>query len=235
MELLQSLLDNSDTPIVVAFLLGLLTAVSPCPLATNISAIGYISKDLGHIKQTFILGVLYTAGRVLAYTILGVTLIVMLRYGVDTFELQAAVCKYGEMLLPPVLILVGVIMLIGHKLPLRRWGMGVSVDAERFAGRRDSLALGVVFALAFCPTAAMLYFGMLIPMAASEPDGYILPAVYAIATGLPVVVASWILAYSVANIASFYRKMQLFSKWFNRMVAVIFISIGIYYLINIYI
>ena len=89
--------------------------------------------------------------------------------------------------------------------------------------------LGVLFALAFCPTSGLFYFGMLIPMSAAEPGGYLLPIVYAVATGLPVILVAWILAYSVAGIGKFYNRIQVFQKWFNRVVAVLFIAVGIYY------
>ena len=61
-----------------------------------------------------------------------------------------------------------------------------------------------------------------------------MPAVYALATGLPVVIVAWIIAYSIGNIAGFYKKMQVFQKWLNRMVAVLFIIVGIYYAYTFY-
>ena len=81
MEFLQNLSAGSQLPVVTAFLLGLMTAISPCPLATNIAAIGYISKDLQSKRKIFLNGVLYTVGRVLSYTLLGVILIVILKQG----------------------------------------------------------------------------------------------------------------------------------------------------------
>lgn len=93
---------------------------------------------------------------------------------------------------------------------------------------------GLLFALAFCPTSGLFYFGMLIPMSAASAGGYVLPAVYALATGLPVVAVAWVIAYSVANVAGFYKKMQVFQLWFNRLVAVLFIIIGLYYAYIIY-
>ena len=95
--------------------------------------------------------------------------------------------------------------------------------------------LGILFAMAFCPTSGLFYFGMLIPMSASATGGYAMPAVYALATGLPVVVVAWIIAYSIGNIAGFYRKMQVFQKWFNLLVAALFIIVGLYYAYTFYI
>lgn len=235
MDILQSWLEGSDVPMLSAFILGLLTAVSPCPLATNITAIGFISKDIESKNRTFIYGLLYTFGRIVAYTLLGALLIWMLRRGIDTFDLQSEVSRWGELLLSPILIILGLLMLFGDKLPLSRFGINASQRIERLRGVWGSVLLGILFAMAFCPTSGLFYFGMLIPMSASVTGGYALPAVYALATGLPVVAVAWIIAYSIGNIAGFYQKMQVFQKWFNRLVAALFIIVGIYYAFTFYI
>lgn len=229
MDFLQNLLDNSNIPVITAFLLGLLTAISPCPLATNITAIGFISKDIGNRNKIFLGGLLYTLGRVVAYTVLGVILISILKEGSSMFSLQKGISKYGEMLIAPVLIFVGVFMLFGDRLNLPKFGFSGTGKTEKLKGNLGSLLLGVLFALTFCPTSGLFYFGMLIPMSATEPGGYFLPVVYAVATGLPVILVAWILAYSVAGIGKFYNRIQIFQKWFNRVVAVLFIAVGIYY------
>lgn len=234
MDILQTWLEGSEVPVLTAFLLGLLTAVSPCPLATNITAIGFISKDIESKNCTFLLGILYTIGRMVAYSLLGALLIWMLRRGFDTFDLQSKVSQWGEMLLSPVLIVMGLVMLFGDRLPLSGFGLNASEKSGRLRGAWGSLLLGILFAMAFCPTSGMFYFGMLIPMSASATGGYALPAVYALATGLPVVIVAWIIAYSIGNIAGFYKKMQVFQKWLNRMVAVLFIIVGIYYAYTFY-
>ena len=229
MDFLQNLLDNSNIPVITAFLLGLLTAISPCPLATNITAIGFISKDIDNRNKIFLGGLLYTLGRVVAYTVLGIILISILKEGSSMFSLQKGISKYGEILIAPVLIFVGVFMLFGDRLNLPKFGFSGTGKAEKLKGNLGSLLLGVLFALAFCPTSGLFYFGMLIPMSAAEPGGYLLPIVYAVATGLPVILVAWILAYSVAGIGKFYNRIQVFQKWFNRVVAVLFIAVGIYY------
>ena len=229
MDFLQNLLDNSNIPVITAFLLGLLTAISPCPLATNITAIGFISKDIGNRNKIFLGGLLYTLGRVVAYTVLGIILISILKEGSSMFSLQKGINEYSEMLIAPVLIFVGVFMLFGDRLNLPIFGFSGTGRTEKLKGNLGSLLLGVLFALAFCPTSGLFYFGMLIPMSATEPGGYLLPVVYAVATGLPVVLVAWILAYSVAGIGKFYNRIQIFQKWFNRVVAALFIAVGIYY------
>ena len=228
MEYLQNLLDGSTVPVVTAFLLGLLTAISPCPLATNITAIGYISRDITDRNRIFRDGLLYALGRIAAYTLLGAVLIAILREGASMFALQKAISKYGEMLLAPALILIGLFMLFGHKLNLPQFGFSHG-DKIKKRGGWGALLLGVLFAMAFCPTSGIFYFGMLIPMSATETGGYLLPAVFALATALPVVAVAWMLAYSVAGLGRFYSRMQAFQKWFNRIVALLFIAVGIYY------
>lgn len=233
MEFLHSLLENSHVPIFTAFILGLLTAVSPCPLATNITAIGYISKDIESRHRIFWGGILYTLGRVIAYTVLGVVLISILREGASMFAIQKAVSRYGEMLVAPALILVGLFMLFGNRLNLPKFGFSGGGNWKRKGGT-GALLLGVLFSLAFCPTSGVFYFGMLIPMSAAEAGGYLLPAVYAVATGLPVIIVAWILAYSVAGLGKFYNRVQVFQKWFNCVVAILFILVGIYYAVMYY-
>lgn len=124
MDFLQSLLDNSSIPAITAFILGILTAVSPCPLATNITAIGFISKDIENHHRIFINGLLYTFGRIVTYTALGFILIPILREGASMFMVQKAVSKYGEMLIAPILIIIGIFMLDIIKLNIPKINIG---------------------------------------------------------------------------------------------------------------
>ena len=235
MEWLQSLLDSSSTPAVTALLLGLLTALSPCPLATNIAAIGYIGKHIESRKGVFVQGLLYTLGRTIAYTLLGVVLIAILRSGASVFGIQKFIATYGEMILPPALLLIGLFMLFGNRLNLPSFGFGGKSEGLAQRGGVGALMLGVLFALAFCPTSGFFYFGMLIPMSASATMGYLLPILFAIATALPVLVVAWILAFSAGQIGAVYGKMQAIQKWLNIVVGTLFIAIGIYYCLTIYI
>ncbi|MFI3303075.1 MAG: aromatic aminobenezylarsenical efflux permease ArsG family transporter [Rikenellaceae bacterium] len=235
MEWLQSLLDSSTTPIYTAFLLGLLTAVLPCPLATNITAIGFISRDLESRNRIFWNGLLYSLGRILGYTILGVVLIAILREGSSLFQIQKAISKYGEMLLSPALIIIGLFMLFGDKLELPSFGFsGSGGETIKGKGGIGALLLGVLFALAFCPTSGVFYFGMLIPMSAGATAGYLMPVVFAVATALPVIIVAWVLAYSVGEVGKVYNRIKVFQKWFSLVVALLFIGVGIYYGIMFY-
>lgn len=235
MEWLQSLLDSSTTPAVTAFLLGLLTALSPCPLATNIAAIGYIGKHIGSRKGVFVQGLLYAMGRTIAYTLLGVVLIAFLRSGASVFGIQKFIATYGEMILPLALLLIGLFMLFGKQLNLPSFGFGSKGEGLTRHGGLGAMMLGVIFALAFCPTSGVLYFGMLIPMSASTSMGYLLPILFAVATAFPVLVVAWILAFSAGQIGVIYGKMQTIQKWLNIVVGILFILIGIYYGLTIYI
>ena len=234
MDFLQSILDNNSIPAITAFILGILTAISPCPLATNITAIGFIGKDIENHHRIFINGLLYTLGRIITYTILGVILIPILREGASMFSVQKVVSKYGEMLIAPLLIVIGIYMLDIIKLNLPKINFSGNNLKRKTKGSWGALFLGILFSLAFCPTSGIFYFGMLMPMSAAETGGYLLPVVYAIATGLPVILVAWVLAYSVAGLGKLYNRIQVFEKWFRKVVAILFIAVGIYYAVMYY-
>lgn len=234
MDFLQSILDNTSIPAITAFILGILTAISPCPLATNITAIGFIGKDIENHHRIFINGLLYTLSRIITYTILGFILIPILREGASMFSVQKAVSKYGEMLIAPLLIVIGIYMLDIIKLNLPKINFSGNNLKRKTKGSWGALFLGILFSLAFCPTSGIFYFGMLMPMSAAETGGYLLPVVYAIATGLPVILVAWVLAYSVAGLGKLYNRIQVFEKWFRKVIAILFIAVGIYYAVMYY-
>lgn len=234
MEWINNLIETATAPVLIAFLLGILTAISPCPLATNIASIGYISRDIENRKIIFIKGLLYTFGRILAYSALGIILISILEEGASVFGVQKYISKWGELLIGPLLVIIGLFMLFGHKLNLPKFGFNGSGESYRKKGGWGAFLLGVLFALAFCPSSSVLYFGMLIPMSVSSPTGWVLPVIYALATALPVLTIAWVLAYSVKNLSTFYGKIQIIQKWLNLFVGILFLMIGIYYLKMIY-
>lgn len=229
MDELQTLLDNSSIPAVTAFLLGLLTALSPCPLATNIAAIGFISKDIESRHKIFRNGLLYTLGRIVSYTLLGSLLIYMLQEGSGMFGIQSTVNKLGEWFLAPLLLLIGLFLLVGDRLNLPQFGFNGNAEGLARRGGWGAFLIGVLFALAFCPTSGVFFFGMLIPMASTTAEGHLLPAVFAIATAIPVLIVAWILAFSAARIGTFYGKIKIIQKILYRIVGILFILIGIYY------
>lgn len=234
MEWLQALLDDSTAPAFTAFLLGLLTAISPCPLATNIAAIGFVGKDIENRRRIFLNGVLYTLGRVVAYTVLGIVLISVLREGASVFGIQKTIGKWGELLLGPLLLIIGLFMLLGDRLNLPKLGFGGTGEGLARKGSWGAFLLGVLFAMAFCPSSGVFYFGMLIPMSFTATAGWMLPVVFAMATALPVLVVAWMLAFSVERVGEFYGQMQAVQKWLNVGVGVVFVAIGVYYCITMY-
>ncbi|MDD3196441.1 MAG: aromatic aminobenezylarsenical efflux permease ArsG family transporter [Paludibacter sp.] len=236
MEVLRQLTDSSQLPLLTALLLGLMTAISPCPLATNITAIGFIGKDLHDKRKIFLNGIFYTLGRAFTYTVLGSILIVILKQGGSIFKIQQSLSLYGGYFLGPILILIGLFMLDVLKLNFTLKG-ATSEKMEKTARKgtmTSSFLIGVIFALAFCPYSGLLYFGGLIPLAVASQGGIFLPLAFALATGLPVLIFAWILAYSVSSVGSFYSKLKNFEYWFRRVVAVLFIGVGIYYVLTFY-
>jgi cytochrome c biogenesis protein CcdA len=225
------LYENSQIPILSAFFLGLLTAISPCPLATNITAIGYIGKDLEPQKRVFYNGLVYTLGRAFSYWALAAILFI----GADQFKIASFFQQNGEKILGPLLIIAGIFMLglIRISLP------GVSLFSKKLEEKNrwnfwNVFLLGVIFALAFCPYSGVLYFGMLIPMSIGSVKGLFLPLVFALATGIPVIIVAWLLAFTISGIGKFYDVVKKLEFWLRRAVALLFIVVGIYYVVQVF-
>lgn len=231
MEFLQKILENTQYSVITAMILGLMTAISPCPLATNISAIGFISRDIEDRRRVFLNGLVYTLGRAISYT--GIAVIIY--FGAGQIDISGWFQRMGEKFLGPILIIIGLFMLdfITVNLP----GIGSITEKIGEKGRSsylNTLLLGILFAMAFCPYSGVLYFVMLIPMTVASADGLILPVVFAIATGIPVIIFAWLLAFAVGNVGKMYRSIKAFEIWFRRIVAVLFIGVGIWYIIAVW-
>jgi cytochrome c-type biogenesis protein len=232
MEVLQSFLENSQFPLLSAFILGLMTAISPCPLATNITAIGYISKDIESRRKVFYNGLVYTLGRAITYTVIGL----LFFFGAGKIHLSGFLQQWGEKLLGPLLIIIGLAM-IGVFNFIKFPGLSSltgKMENRANKGFWDVLFLGMVFALAFCPYSGVLYFGMLIPMTISSASGLYLPVIFALATGIPVIIFAWFIAFSVGSLSGIYNKTKVFELWFRRVVSILFIAVGIYYIIQVF-
>jgi len=239
MDLLNFLgtMGESPIPVVAAFFLGLMTAISPCPLATNIPAIAYISKRIDSSRHTLLAGFVYTLGRMAAYIAVASAIVL---FGMNLQFIALGLQRYGELLLGPFLVLCGIFLLgIVHfdRLPMGDWFSGfTSGISSRFAdmGYLGAFLLGVIFALSFCPFSAVLFFAMLIPLALGAGDPVIIPAVFAFATGLPVIVISFLLAQGIGKCKGMMQKVGAAEVWIRRAVAVVFIVIGLYYLVLVY-
>ena len=229
MEFLHSLIDNSNIPLLTAFVLGIMTAISPCPLAVNITATAYLSKDISDKKRVLFNGLFYTAGRMFSYTVLAC----IIYFGASKLHIAKWFQQINSLWIGVALIIIGILMLDFIKLNipfLSNWTSRLS-EKQNKRNYWTAFLLGVLFALAFCPYSGILYFGALIPLTIASNEGLLLPPVYSFATGLPVIIIAFLLAYSIANIGKFYNKIKSFELWFRRIVAGIFIGIGIYYVI----
>jgi cytochrome c biogenesis protein CcdA len=209
-----------------ALWLGILTSISPCPLSTNIAAVSYVGRRVGSGGAVLLSGVLYTAGRSLAYMVLGAASVwsLMSMVTVSSF-LQGTFSR----LLGPILIVLGLLLLgiLEFRLP----SVGVSEKMQKRvdrAGLWGAGILGLVFALAFCPVSAGLFFGGLVPMAVERSSPMLLPLAYGIGTALPVIVFAAILATGARWLGAALDRVQVFERWARRVTAVVFIGVGIY-------
>ena len=204
-----------------------MTAISPCPLATNITAIAFISKDIDNKRKVFANGLIYTLGRAISYTSLGL----LFYFGASQFQISGFFHNYGERILGPLLVLIGLLMLDIIKINFPGLGkLSEKMEKKSQSGFAGVLLLGAVFALAFCPYSGVLFFGMLIPITITSASGLYLPIIFALATGLPVILFAWLIAYTVGGVGNIYNRIKIFEIWFRRAIAFVFIGVGIYYI-----
>lgn len=228
MNFINILIDNYNVPILTAFLLGILTSISPCPLATNITAIAYISKEVKTIKNTLLNGLYYTLGRGISYTLLAT----LIYFGLSSFQISRIFQGWGDKILGPVLIIIGLIMFGIIKIKIGGHNQKIEKIKEWLAnkGYIGSLLLGVIFALAFCPYSGVLFFGALIPIVLKSAEGLILPPVFALGTGLPVIIFSFLIAFSMQKVSKAFQIVQKIEKIMRYGVASVFLIAGVYYL-----
>lgn len=230
-------MGESPVPVIAAFFLGLMTAISPCPLATNITAIAYISKRIDSSRHTLLTGIVYTLGRMAAY--IAVASVIVL-FGMNLQFVALTLQQYGERLLGPFLVLCGIFLLGiisldrlpgGDRLSGLTSGLSARLAEKGYLG---AFILGVIFALSFCPFSAVLFFAMLIPLAIGAGDPVFIPAVFALATGLPVIVISFLLAQGIGKCKGMMQKIGAAELWIRRAVAAVFIVVGVYYIVIVY-
>ncbi len=210
-----------------ALWLGILTSISPCPLASNIAAVSFLSKKITHPFMVFLSGLAYTVGRMVAYAALGWIIINSL-LGVP--QVVQFLQKYMGKALGPLLIVTGLFLLeiITIKLP------GVALSQKHHnklveSGALGAFLLGFIFALAFCPISAALFFGSLIPLAISSKVGVVLPFIYGIGTGLPVFIFAVAVALGVTSLSHWFHRITKLEYYTRRITGVIFIMVGLYY------
>jgi len=219
-----------DAPLAVslaALWLGLMTSVSPCPLATNIAAMSYVGREVGSRRLTLVAGVLYTAGRVLAYVALAAILVGGLR---SIPQVALFLQAHMNRILGPLLVAVGLVLL--EWVPLPGFGSGLyDRTGTRLvrAGVLGAVPLGAVLALAFCPVSAGLFFGGLVPLALEHRSALWLPILYGLGTGLPVVVFAVLVSAGVAWAGSAFHRLQSVERWARRVTALVVVAVGLYY------
>ena len=229
MDYLQSLLESTNLPFFSALILGLMTAISPCPLATNITATAFISKNISSKRKVLFSGIMYSLGRAFSYTTIGL----IVYFGASKFHIARFLNQNGERYLGPLLIVIGLIML--NIISLNFFGKSNFKEklSDKFKdkGILGSFLIGVVFALAFCPYSAALYFGMLIPMTISSSEGLYLPIIFAFGTGLPVLLFTYLLAFTADKVGFFYNRLMKIEKVIRILAGVVFIFTGLYYVL----
>ena len=210
MDFINVLIDNYNIPILTAFLLGVLTSISPCPLATNITAIAYISKDIKTVKNTLLNGLFYTFGRGVSYTILAT----LIYFGLSSFQISRIFQGWGEKILGPILIIIGLVMFGIIKVNFNQGGEKIEKIKVWLAqkGYVGSLLLGVLFALAFCPYSGVLFFGVLIPLTLKSAESLLLPPIFALGTGLPVIIFSFLIAFQCRKLAELFKSFKKLKK-----------------------
>ncbi len=205
---------------------GILTSISPCPLAPNITAISFVGRRMASPRGILLSGLLYTLGRALVYTGIG-ALLVMSLLSAPTVSLTLQ--TWMNKLLGPILILVGMVMLGLLRISFRGRGMSERLQqrVERW-GLLGALGLGAVFALSFCPVSATLFFGSLLPLAVRHGSGILLPFIYGIGTAIPVVAFAIVLAFGARWLGKAFERVTLMERWMRTATGLVFVGVGIY-------
>ena len=206
---------------------------SPCPMLTNIAAIGYISKDVSNKYRVLGNGLMYALGRTLAYGVLAYALMVLVQQGGNILGVEQFIENYGQWILSGFMIIMGVLMIVLDYIP----GLKMGFSAEKLQGHIGSsgwgsFLLGMVLSLAFCPTNAVIFFGMLVPLSATAVQGELAPFVFAFATALPVILVAWIISFSLNKIGLFYNSIKRIGVVVRWVVGIVFILVGIYIAIS---
>lgn len=207
--------------------LGILTSISPCPLATNIAAVSFIGKTVETPRHIVLRGLLYTLGRILAYMVLGILLSSSI---LSVFETATSLQKWINPVLGFILIVVGLVLL--EIIPLPSFSGGISQErSARLAGSGPlgALVLGLLFALSFCPVSAALFFGSLLPLALKTDSSLLIPAVYGIGTALPVMGFAFAFGFGLTSVGRAFNGITRIAFWVKRLTAIIFIAVGAYY------
>jgi cytochrome c biogenesis protein CcdA len=225
---INQLIDSANIPVLTAFLIGILTSISPCPLATNITAVAFISKDINNPRNTILKGFIYTLGRGTTYMILSI----IMYFGISSFQVSRIFEGWGDKVLGVILISISLVMFGIIKFP----SVGKSEVLEKVKlkiaskGNLGAFLLGMLFALAFCPYSGVLFFGVLTPLVLRTTEWILLPPLFALGTGLPVIIFSFLIAFSLQRVFKIFKVVSRIEKVVRYVVASTFLIVGVYYL-----
>lgn len=228
MNYINQLIDSANIPVLTAFLIGILTSISPCPLATNITAVAFISKDINNPRNTILKGFIYTLGRGTTYMILSI----IMYFGISSFQVSRIFEGWGDKVLGVILISISLVMFGIIKFP----SVGKSEVLEKVKlkiaskGNLGAFLLGMLFALAFCPYSGVLFFGVLTPLVLRTTEWILLPPLFALGTGLPVIIFSFLIAFSLQRVFKIFKVVSRIEKVVRYVVASTFLIVGVYYL-----
>ena len=210
-----------------ALWLGILTSISPCPLASNVAAVSFLSKKITHPVFVFISGLAYTLGRMVSYILLGWIIISSI---LSAPQVAQFLQKYIGKVLGPLLIIIGFVLLGIITLRLPKLSLSEKYHNKLAeSGAPGAFLLGFIFALAFCPISAALFFGSLMPLAINSKTGIVLPIIYGIGTGLPVLIFAFAIALGVTSLSHWFHRITLFEYYTRKITGAVFIIVGLYY------
>ncbi|MBI5033820.1 MAG: sulfite exporter TauE/SafE family protein [Chloroflexi bacterium] len=227
----QMVLTTDNAPLVGALLVGLLASLGPCPLTTNIAALGYITRELASPQRVFLTSGLYALGRICAYGVLGVALFAA---GLQISRVSHSLQTFAEIALGPLLILVGLVLCDVLRPTVSIGGAWIENWSKRVADWSSvgAFLLGILFALAFCPYSAALYFGVLMPLAFKSPEGIIFPFLFGLGTSVPVLVIGIPFALGVKRLASALDLLARVERGMRKVAALAFIGVGLFMVWN---
>ena len=229
---LLSYAQSVSSPLIMVIILAIVFSLDPCLMLTNIAAIGYIGREVSDKRKALTQGLFYTLGRTLTYGLLGCVMISLLQVGKSVEPIEEFIEHHGNTIIAIFMIAMGALLCVSEYIPWLNINITRNVQQEHFKGSIGAFLLGAVLTFAFCPTNTVLFFGMMVPICSSSSMGYILPFIFAFTTAIPVIIISYILAFSLNSIGHYYDKIKVIGKVLKWIVAIAFIVIGIYMIIS---
>jgi cytochrome c biogenesis protein CcdA len=229
---IHNLVLDSTVPVITALLLGIMSAIGPCTMTTNIAAMAYIGRRLDERRFAVLASLSYAAGRMLALTVLGAFIIGI---GLEVPAISNFLQDIGTYVVGPLLVIAGLLMLVADRISFGKGGRIAALSAKiSNKGILGAFLMGIFFALAFCPYSALLFFAVMIPLALTVKEGIVLPAAFALGSGLPVIIAGVLLSAGVATASKWAGNIAGVQKYIRIIIALIFIGVGIYLVLKYY-